>query len=478
MVVAEIFLLCTAAFFVFRTQGNPFAESASYAVISVFMLLSFLLQSSSITGASILFTTIEALCVPVSLVLILKHRACVFTTFSTIKDFGSKNPLAPIFLGACFLVMAGHAFLPVPEEFQGKVSGTLPMNHLILFHAFLRFGTPAGAGIFCFLAYLSIGFSTYALARRYSWPPTAFTTAVLVMSMPRLVVKAMFPGTEILGIATALFCILALYRSVEQPNLMDLVSLILGLLFCVSQNIAGMILGLILFVLSMVVLFRRHGMMEWKQILCKHYVALLAVVPAAVFSQSRFFLSDALHNGSRFSEISTLAFNPDGIQGALANLIRYVFESLYFSASLGLLFNRIFNLHLPKTLEKIHDFLAGSFLGEMGAAQIFHLAWPPDQMVSFGPAGFFLVIPALVYALVKAPRRLKAVAVAFFVYLYMVCLIVAWTPDNAKFLSFFYVCSGFSISFFLPPWRFTKGIKQIFQAGACLVLLFTLLTAF
>ncbi len=477
LVVAEIFVLCTAAFLVFRTRGNPFAESASYAVISVFMLLSFLLQLSLITGTSIPFSTIEALCVQVSLVLILRNRTCVFTTWSTIKDFGSKNPPAPVFLGACFLVMAVHAFLPVPEAFQTSltilspdekigVSGTLPMNHLILFQTFLRFNTHAGAGIFCVLAYFSIGFSTYALARRYSWPPTAFTTAILVMSMPRLVVQAMFPGTETLSIAIALFCILALYRSVELPNPMDLIFLILGLFFCVSQNIAGMIFGLIFFVLSWVVLFRRHGMIQWKQILGKNYLALLAVVPAAIFSQPWFFLSDAF--GSRFSEISDISFNPDGIQGALANLIRYMFESLYFSAPLDLIFNGIFN---PP------QFPAGSFLGEMGAAQIFHLAWPPDQVVSFGPTGFFLVVPALVYALIKAPRRLKAVAIAFCIYLYMVCLIIAWAPDNAKFLSLFYVCSGFSISFFLPPWRFTKGFKRIFQAGACLILLLSLLTA-
>jgi hypothetical protein len=132
---------------------------------------------------------------------------------------------------------------------------------------------------------------------------------------------------------------------------------------------------------------------------------------------------------------------------------------------------------MAQPLESLYNLSVRPFWGESGAAQIFHLTGMPNEMVSFGPVGFFLVFPALFYAVLKGPRRLKAVAVGFFVYFYLVSLIMAWAPGNARFFSFFYVCAGFSIAFFFPPWRFTKRTKQIFQTAGCVLLLLTLLTA-
>jgi len=261
VVFTEVISMCAAAFFLFRRSGNTFAESASYAIVTVFMLLSFIHQIAFITGYSILSAGMESFFLLASLILILKHRSYFFGVFGTLKNAASVNPVSFIFLGVCLLYMIIHALFPVPKDFQNELynialyekSGFfslgaadefpafLPVNHLILFNVFLRFDSNAGAGIFCFLAYLSIGFSTYALARRYSWQNTAFTTTILVISMPWLIVQAIHPGTQIISVATVLFCILAMYRSVELPNLMDLILLILGLFFCISDNISSMI---------------------------------------------------------------------------------------------------------------------------------------------------------------------------------------------------------------------------------------------
>lgn len=497
LVFLEIFCLCAAAFSLFRMNGNTFAESGSYAIIAVFMLLSFVRQISFITGISVISTCVEAFFLIASFVLIFRYYSYVFSIFGALKKIGSANPISFIFLGMCFLYMVIHTFLPVPKEFQNEFynisiyekSGFfslvstadfpafLPVNHGILFNTFLRFGTGSGAGFFCFLAYLSIGFSTYALARRYSWQPTAFTTAILVMSMPRLVAQVIYPGTQIISVAVALFCILAIYRIVELPNLTDLILLILGLFFCISENISSMIFAPILFVLSCVVLFRRHGIIAWKSILGKNRYAFFAVVPAAVFSQFWLFLCNHFYKDSWSGAFSGISFNNDGIQGALANFIRYILESFYFTASIDIFFERVFQWNMAQTLQSLYDFWVRPFLGESGAAQVFHLTWMPNEMFSFGPVGFFLVVPALLYAMVKGPRRLKAVATAFISYFYLVCLIIAWAPGNTKFFEIFYVCAGFSIAFFFPPWRFTKKNIKFFQAAGCLVIFYTLLTA-
>jgi len=497
LVFAELFTLCGASFLLFRTKGNPFAESASYAIVTIFMLLSFIHQIAFITGFPRLSTLLETCFLMVSLVLIYRHRTRIPSIFSTLRDFGSSNPVAFTFLGICLVYMAAHGLSPVPNEFQnelyrialyeksgffplGAVSefpAFLPVNHLILFNTFLRFDANAGAGIFCFLAYLSIGLSTYALARRYAWSKTAFTTSLFVLSMPRLVVQAIYPGTQIISICVALFCILALYRSCEQPSLTDLVLLIFGLVFCVSENISSMIFAPILFVLSGIVLFRRHGMITWKSILTKKPYALLAMVPLIIFSQSWLFLLNHLNKGEAPGLFSSIPLNPNGIQGALANFIRYLFESLNSAAPIELFFDNIFKWSMAENLEYFYDVSIIPFLGDSGTNQVFHLMGHPLGMFSFGPAGFFLVLPALVYAMVKGPRRLKSVAIAFFVYFYLACLIMAWTPVNARFFEIFYVCSGFCIAFFLPPWRFTKTKNRIFQAGTCALLFLTLVTA-
>ncbi len=497
LIFAKIFCLCSASFFIFRKQGNSFAESAAYAIITIFMLLSFIHQISFITGYSIISNGVEIFFLVGSIFLIFRHRTQIFNLVNTLKKFGTENPISFSFLGVSLVYMAIHGLLPVPKEFQNDLytialyekggfsslaadanfPGFFPVNHLILFNTFLRSGSNAGAGIFCFLAYLSIGFSTYALARRYSWQTTSFTTAILVMSMPRLVVQAIYPNTQIISVAVTLFCILAVYRCVELPNLTDLILLILGLFFSISENISSMIFGPILLVLSWVILFRRHGTLTWKSILVKNPYALFAIVPAAIFSQSWLFLSNHFNKSDWPGIFSAISFNPDGIQGALANSIRYLFEGLNFAAPMELFFDKIFKWSMAENLQSLYDVSVIPFLGKSGAIQVFHLTWHPLGMFSFGPVGFFLVIPALVYAMAKGTRRLKSIAISFFVYFYLISLILAWAPGNEKFFEIFYVCSGFSIAFFFPPWRFTKTKQKIFQAAGCLLLFLTLLAA-
>jgi len=486
-VLFEVFCMCSALFFLFQKKGHTFAESVSYSIIVIFMVLSFIRQIFFITGIIFAATGMELFFLAFSITVIISQRSCIPDIFNTMENFGKKNFLVLCFLSACFLYMAIHAFLWVPQGFEKNLSlfgeglnptGFPPMNHIVLFHIFTGSNISYGTGIYSFLAYVSIGCSTYALSRRYSWPPTAFTVAILVLSMPRLVFQAIYPGTEIISLAAVLFCILAIYRSVEQPDLTDLILLGLGIFFVLSENITGLIFVPVLFGLACIVLFRRHGIVEWKIILKENLLSVfLAVLPCVIFSQSWLFLYNHLYKGSWSGGWSLILFNKDGIQGALANFIRYLFESLNFTAPVDVFFQWCFQWDLAQSLESFYDFLVRPSLGELGAAPAFHLTWSPDVIFSFGPVGFFLVIPALFYALGKGPRRLKAVAIAFFVYFYLVSLIFAWTPGNVKFLGIFYVCSGFSISYFLPPWRFTTFGKRIFQAGACILLFFTLIAA-
>jgi hypothetical protein len=103
--------------------------------------------------------------------------------------------------------------------------------------------------------------------------------------------------------------------------------------------------------------------------------------------------------------------------------------------------------------------------GMHGATEPFYVVWAPNSCCSwFGPFGFLLILPAIGYAILRGPRRLKVLAVALTVYVYLMTLIFAWSPGNARLLTVFFVCGGFSVALLLPPWRLThkgRGALQI-----------------
>jgi len=504
IVTVEIGLLFLAGFALFRSWGHTFAEAAAYALITTLMLLSclfqvaFLIGNPSISiGAEVAFTTLAA-------IMSYRLRRYLSQAWLIIRNFVSGHPVAGTVLLICFGYLAMQAFVIPPDNIHwenlGQVlrfqqHGTLfssgfstgdqavafdqalfPVNTIILPHLFLRFHTDMGIGLFGLMAYLSIGFSTYALARRYSWPPTAFTVTMVVMSFPRFVYMATSPGYEIIPAAVAVFCLLAIYRVVERPNIKDLLFLFLGILFCISGKWMCLAFPAVILPLSFILLFRRHGALTWWKLIKDHkWPALIALLPAVIFSQTWLFIYNAVYHGSWLGPEGTagFAYNTDGIYGAIANMLRYFLESAHFIRPVDIICQWMVHFSIAGMFQKIYGFLIAPLFGNLGAAAPFKIAWIPSETLSwFGPFGFFLAIPAVIYALVRGPRRLKATAIALFGYLILLVLIPAWTPENVRFFSILYACGGFCIAFFLPPWRFTKSGKKGLQIASALLLVY------
>jgi hypothetical protein len=333
-------------------------------------------------------------------------------------------------------------------------------------------------GLFGVMAYLSIGFSTYSLARRYAWPPTAFTVTLIVLSMPRIVLLSTTPGIELLPAALSLFCLLAIYRIVEKPNMRDLVLLILGILFSISGRTMCLAFPSILCLLSIVLLSRRHGIHSWWNLVRANWRWVpLMIIPVLVFSQSWLFTQNIIIFGSWLKAPEPFHFipNTDGLHGATANLIRYFLESAHFTLPFDRMWQGMMGFSLIHLIEGMYALLVAPVLGDSGAAAPYQIFWVPNASLSwFGPFGFILFHPALLYALYKGPRRLKAIALALVGYLYILALIPSWKPGNANLFMHLYVCGGFFIAFFLPPWRFTKTGKFAFQIASVVLFLYTI----
>jgi hypothetical protein len=497
--IVEVFTLTLALFALFRQWENTLAEAGAYAIVGSMMVFSFLFQSGFMPGLRYPALTVEILVLITGTCFIIQRRASLATDFRSFLGFTLEHRIACAAISVVLCYLAARAILVPPAAYHWnqlmpvlycqlnngfplaaptaeQLLPLYPINADALAYLVLRFNTDTGLGIFGFLAYLSIGFSTYSLSRRYAWPPTAFTAVIIVLSMPRFVYQATSPGGEIVPAASALFCILALYRVIEAPNIRDLFALMAGIFFTLTEDATCFILPSIFIILAVILLFRRHGARVWWQIILRNKIAAgSVVVPVMVFSQAWLFAHNIVkgENWIGAPDFTAFAYNSDGIQGAFANLFRYLFQCVDLTRPADSLWQFFSGTPFTDLLLKLYAATAIPLFGNLGATVPFTLSSIPDEMFAwFGPAGFLLVLPAFGYAALRGPRRLKATAIAMGIYLYALCLIVAWNPTNVRYFSIFFACSGFFTAFFLPPWRLTTTGKNSIQFVAILLLIY------
>lgn len=496
LAVAEMMGFCTAGLILFRKWEFTLAEAASGAIMACVMLLSLFYQIKALPVIGWMAVGIELLLCAGSFILILKNRKPFAENVGMVFFFIRRHLFvaflflalwAVLFFQAIFAVSDADLFYkvttaPFADPFFKQEGVAFQFNTIILAHHFLRFNTVYGLGIFGFMAHLSIGFSTYALSRRYAWPPTAVTVALMVVSMPRLVVLGTASGSELMPAAAALFSIVLLFRFLEEPDLKDLVFFIFAVLFSVTDPGPGMMLPILLVLLFLVVVIRRHGMVMWKEILSGNTaVVALSVFPTVIFSQVYMLAAKAFSPGeSLFKAFSVpVLYNQKGIFGAFDNLVRYTLESIHLTAPVEKMMAIVTGTRVCEALNRVYvDLIAGLFSGH-GQGLAFHVACADlPGRVWFGPVAVIIVIPSFLYTMWRGPRRLKAVSIAFAAYLYLVALIVQWHPLNVKYFTAFFACIGFTASFLLPPWRLSTNGKTVLQVISSTIFAIGLYTNF
>ena len=235
----------------------------------------------------------------------------------------------------------------------------------------------------------------------------------------------------------------------------------------------GFVFPVILAMMACIVLFRRHGGYTWWTLVRQNrYAAVSAVLPTIVFSQVWLAFDNYCRFGQWLVNPNFFRLNNDGLQGSVANLCRYLTESIHLTRPVDLIFKHATHISIVSSIEKIFRFLMDSVFDSLGAAVPFTVQWAPHESYSwFGPFGFMLILPAIIISAIRGPRRLKAVALAILSYLYALCFIASWTPKNVAYFTVFFACGGFFASFLLPPWRFTRTGRTRLQV-ACALLLF------
>ncbi|HSO19969.1 MAG TPA: hypothetical protein VLT88_10945, partial [Desulfosarcina sp.] len=199
-----------------RSLGYTFAEAAAGGILLVFMGISLIHQISFCAGSPVLGAAMEAIALAAVAAALLGRRPALRACLEAARAVAFReSPAGPTLLGAWLAMGAlavGEWFAAAgpPSLFTGSGASTvlasgslwgMPagepvplLNAPALFFHTARLGLGPGACGYGVLAHMAIGFSTYALARRYAWPPMALTVTLMVLSMPRLVFLSLHPS--------------------------------------------------------------------------------------------------------------------------------------------------------------------------------------------------------------------------------------------------------------------------------------------
>lgn len=470
--LVELLLYPAGLLVSFRLLRRTMAEAAAAALVTTLMLLCLFQQAAMALPLPGISFLPEAGGIG-ALFLVWKHRKGAKRVLGDLKNFlPRRHPVIMSLFAICWGYMGARAFFFVPLShhlrafdsiFQAPWTGLFPSGAVIISGHFLRTGSHLGAGLPGFFAYTSLLFSTYALSRRYAWVPISFTVTAVVASMPWFVFHGVTPGFEIIPSAVALFFLLLVYRLIETPDALDfcLASCCLGFLF--SQGNGAFVFSMVMTALFCLLMVRRHGFSP-VTLATHHWKTAVASLLPALFL-SRFWTGiPALFGG--------VEKNKDGLAGAGAHFLGYVLSSLDAPFLLDLVeADPAASAGLLDFLEKIYFSVAVPLFSPGSSVLSFGLSgYRGTELAWFGPLAFFLVQPAVLVAMFRGPRRLKAVALALAVYVYLVCLIPGWHPGNVSFFSFFYALAGFFTAFLLPPWRLGLRAKRGLQIICLLVL--------
>jgi hypothetical protein len=475
---AETAFFVLAGLLSLRRRGYTFAEAAAGAILLLLIAFSLIHQIDIFVGSPWPGGLLELIALVGGLVLGRPRWSILNGICRTAGSLIRQETFSGLCIAATWAIMAIGAiwgwqswggrlsiftgWSPGPLVMLAERYPIPPLNAPALFYHTARFGLPPGACGFGLLAYMAVGLSTYALARRYAWPPMALTITLMVMSMPRLVLLALHPSAELISVAAVSVGVMLLYRLVEQHQAWDLRFFLLCQFFSIHAHPMSAALVLVMGLLLMVVMTRRHGWLLWRElVVARPLPTALILLLAAVLAQAPVFALNLIHNHPLFG--TSIVFDTDGIIGAAANLIRYLFISIDPTAAVRNALVWLVGLDLKRLLMGLYNLLVVSMVGRSGASAPFVPVFSGSGPAGFGPFAAVSVLPAMAYAALRGPRRLKSLSVAWAGYLYLAALVMAWTTDNIVVLTPLFAANGLMVAFSLPPWRLRRRGMRLLQ---------------
>jgi hypothetical protein len=503
----ELALLVTGTMLLFHRWGYSIAHTFSLAIIVTLLILSLTFQTAFLLGIPGLSFPVEGVLSIGALVLIFRERQRLADICTSLFRFMRCHSVMSGVVVLCIVYLGLQAFV-IPEGnydcmrynltrvllFQQERSilltnvteyhqAVFPVGGDILSHLFLRYYTDYGLAAISFLAYLSIGFGSYALSRNHASSHVAWTVMLIVISFPLLVRQATGTKPDILATSVVILCLLCAERLLHRPNLRDGLLVVLGLGFGISIK-TTFLAFLLPFVLVFACLFiKRHGLGPIFQILKRSWLPIIFVVPMVlVFSQIWLFLHNHNYWGHWGGPTEFVNFhrNQDGLGGAVANLVRYGMQSLHLMTPADVLSEWLSGEKISDLLERAYELVLYPVIGDTGALWSHKIEpfvisdsnWGDGENAAwFGPFGFLFVIPAMVYTLLCGSAYLRMVSIVLVVYAVVLSWQFPWTPWNCRFFGPVFAGGAGCLGYWLTRWE-RRWKLQAMQIAALSILVY------
>lgn len=480
VVTLEIFWFCLGGSLFVYNSSRRVSEALSLGIILAFILFSTIFQIAFLLEIPRISFVIEVFLSLLILKLIFKKKNEIKIIISTIKSFFSQYKIICSIIFICWIYLFFLAIIIPPSNWDSMTYNlsrvllfqqenslllenvTTPRQAMfvtgsdILTHAFLRFYSDYGVGLFSFLAYVSIGLGTYALSRNIASVDISLLTTLIIISMPELCFQATSTKNDIFTGAATIFCLQVAYRFLQVLNIQDLVLLILGLSFGASAKSTFLVFLLPFSVCLLFLIFRKYKVVDIFNLLRTNWLYFIILIsPSLIMSQFWLFL----HNIATQNDATGLTKNnfvkPTRMKGMFANLVRYLFQSFDLFPFDYIAKIRL-KINFDNYLENLYQFIAEPFFGNTKMGYIngephgFSIRLEPREDSSwYGISGFFLVFPSLLVSLIKGNSFLRATSISLISFMLIVCYLVLWTPWNNRYLNLFFTGSGVCIAFLL-----------------------------
>ncbi|GFE67662.1 glycosyltransferase family 39 protein [Chroococcus sp. FPU101] len=484
LVVLEVLCFCLGGVLFISAPSRRVSESLSLGICLGLMLLSVIFQISFLLKLPQFSFILEGL----FLIFIFYHARKKYSEIKkiliAIKHFFLKYKLITSIILICwihFFLLAtiippanwdsmtynlARVFLFQQEKTFFLTNVTTPRQAIfvvgsdVLPHAFLRFYSDYGVGLFSFLAYLSIGLGTYALSRNFVSVKISLLATVIIIGMPELCFQATSTKNDIFTASAAIFCFISVYRLLNYLNKQDLSLIILGLTFGLSVKTTFLAFFVPFSVIFGYLILRKYSVFEIVKLIKQNKLYFIIILfPALIMSQIWLFLYHFLQvsdiNIVEDKNIKMVIGNNNRLFKGIANFIRYIFQSIHLFPFDNLLLGRL-KIDFDQFLNNIYNLIFFPLFGNAGlgyslnAPRPFLINSEPHEDLSwYGIAGFFVILPSLVWTLYKGNSFLKALSLTLIGFFLIVCFGIYWTPWNNRYLTLFFSASGLCIAFFL-----------------------------
>ncbi|EAZ92864.1 hypothetical protein [Crocosphaera chwakensis] len=507
VVTLEIFWFCFGGSLFVYNSSRRVSEALSLGIILAFILFSTIFQVSFLLKIPALSFAVEALFCILILRLAFKKKAEIELIILTLKNFFFQHKIICSIIAICWIYLFFLAIIIPPSNWDSMTyhlsrillfqqensllleNVTTPrqamfvMGSDILTHAFLRFYSDYGVGLFSFLAYVSIGLGTYALSRNFASVNISLITTIIIMGMPELCFQATSTKNDIFTGAAAIFCLQVAYRFLQVLNIQDLSLLILGTSFGASAKSTFLVFLLPFSVCLLYLILKKYKVVDILNLLRTNWsYFVILIFPSLIMSQFWLFF----HNVATQNDATGLTKNnfvkPSKTKGMFANLVRYLFQSFHLFPFDYIAKGRL-NINLDDHLENLYKLLFEPFFENIKMGYVNNRPYkfsirlfPHEDFSWYGMSGFFLVLPSLFISLIKGNNFLRATSISLISFMLIVCYLVLWTPWNNRYFNLFFTASGVCIAFLLTL-IINQKRNSVFQKSLLLLSIFILISS-